>query len=330
MKKVKWGIISTADIGLKKVIPALQASAHCEVIAIASRSLEKAENAAKLLDIPRAYDSYEALLEDADIDAVYISLPNHLHVPLTLKALQANKHVLCEKPVGLSVNEALQLAEACKQKPHLKVMEAFMYRFHPQWLLVKKLIEDGTIGTLKSIHSTFSFYNDDANNIRNKKEMGGGSLMDIGCYCISLSRWFFGEEPKAVMAQVDIDHRFNIDQQATGVLSFSSGTASFTCSTQMAPNQRAHIMGSEGHIDIEMPFSPNPAQPANIWLLNANGRQLLQSDVADQYIMQADAFANAILTKSDVPTSITDAVNNMKVIQAIFKSGSLKQWVDIV
>eukprot|EP01035_Chromulina_nebulosa_P061660 gene61660-84333_t len=187
MKKVKWGIISTADIGIKKVIPALQASSYCEVIAIASRNLVTAENAATLLNIPRFYGSYEALLADVDIDAVYISLPNHLHVPWTLKAMNAEKHVLCEKPIALSASEAAELVADCRQKPHLKVMEAFMYRFHPQWLLVKKLLADGAIGQLKSVHSTFSFFNDDPANIRNKKEMGGGSVMDIGCYCISLA-----------------------------------------------------------------------------------------------------------------------------------------------
>jgi len=323
MKKVKWGIISTADIGIKKVIPALQASALCEVVAIASRNLETAGNAAALLDIPRFYGSYEALLADAEIDAVYISLPNHLHVALTIKALNAGKHVLCEKPIALSAQEAAALLEVCQQKPHLKVMEAFMYRFHPQWLLVKKLLADGVIGELKSIHSTFSFYNDDPTNIRNKKEMGGGSVMDIGCYCISLSRWIFGQEPHSVISLVDNDPAFNIDRQVSGILKFDAGSASFTCATQMAPNQRAHIMGTTGHIEIEMPFSPAPDQPARIWLRNQyDDPQLLQSEVADQYRMQADFFANAVICQTDVPTNLADALNNMKVIDAVLESGA--------
>lgn len=327
MKKVKWGIISTADIGIKKVIPALQASPLCEVVAIASRSAASAEKAAAFLAIPRFYGSYEALLADAEIDAVYISLPNHLHVPLTIKAINAGKHVLCEKPIALNAQEAAELVQACKKQPHLKVMEAFMYRFHPQWALAQKLLADGAIGQIKSIHSTFSFYNDDPQNIRNKKEMGGGSLMDIGCYCISLARWIFKQEPKSVIALVDNDPAFNIDRQVSAMLTFDAGTASFTCATQMAPNQRAHLMGTTGHIEIELPFSPAPDQPATVWLRNQNGSQQLLSEVADQYRIQADVFSNAILCQTDVPTPLTDAVNNMRVIDAILVSGATGCWV---
>lgn len=329
MKKVKWGVLSTADIGLKKVIPALQASAFCEVVAIASRNLDKAEKAAALLAIPKFYGSYEELLADAEVDAVYIPIPNHLHVPYTIKALNAGKHVLCEKPIGMTAQEAQQLLEITQQKPNLKVMEAFMYRFHPQWLLVKKLLAEGAIGQLKSIHSVFSFFNDDPNNIRNHKNMGGGGVMDIGCYCISLPRWIFEQEPQSVVAFIDNDPVFNVDRLVNGILKFEAGSASFTCSMQMAPNQRAHLQGTLGQIEIELPFSPPHNQPARVWLHNQNGSQLFLSEIANQYILQADLFAQAILNQTDVPTSLTDGVNNMTVIDAILQSGDTNAWVHL-
>jgi predicted dehydrogenase len=191
MNTIRWGILSTAKIAREKVIPAMQACAQCSIDAIASRDLMHAQQTAAALQIPKAYGSYEELLNDAAIDAVYIPLPNHLHVPWTIKALAADKHVLCEKPIGLSSAEAKQLQLAAQQKPHLKIMEAFMYRFHPQWQHTKKIVNDGVIGELKNIHSFFSYYNTDAANIRNQKDIGGGGMMDIGCYCVSLARFIF-------------------------------------------------------------------------------------------------------------------------------------------
>src|SRR5215207_7980806 len=199
MKKIRWGILSTAKIGREKVIPALQKGQFCEVVAIASPNRQRLHEEADRLSIPVRYDSYEELLKDTTIDAVYIPLPNHLHVPWTLKAMEANKHVLCEKPIGLSSAEALKLLEASEQKPHLKIMEAFMYRFHPQWINAKQLVEKGEIGELRTVQSFFSYYNRDPNNIRNKKEAGGGVMMDIGCYCISFARFLFDTEPERVI-----------------------------------------------------------------------------------------------------------------------------------
>jgi len=231
MKKVRWGILSTAKIGLKQVIPAMQKGRFIEITAIASRDGEKAGQAAAELGIPKSYANYEALLADPDIDAIYNPLPNHLHVPYTIKALQAGKHVLCEKPIGLDAADAQKLIDAAKQYPHLKVMEAFMYRFHPQWQKAKAIVEQGLLGEVKTIHSFFSYFNPDPANIRNKPETGGGGLMDIGCYCISFPRFIFDREPQRLVAVADIDPALQTDRITSAILDFGTGkTATLTCS----------------------------------------------------------------------------------------------------
>ena len=263
MKKIRWGILSTAKIGVTKVIPAMQRGQHTEVVAIASRSADKARDTARRLGIPRFYGSYEALLLDPAIDAVYIPLPNDQHVPWSIRALDAGKHVLCEKPIGLTADEARQLREASRRHPRLKVMEAFMYRHHPQWRKTKELVAGGRIGRLRTINTLFSFYNDDPNNIRHNPAMGGGGLMDLGCYAISLSRWLFDAEPRRVMGWVQYDPQFEVDRLASAILEFGDGpetcgTATFTCSMQMAPFQQVEILGTEGRIGL----ARNPVQRA--------------------------------------------------------------------
>jgi len=228
MNKVRWGVLSSARIGTAKVIPAMQAGENCDIVAIASRSLEKARATAARLGIPKAYGSYEELLADPEIDAVYNPLPNHLHVPWSVKALEAGKHVLCEKPIALTAAEAQELLAAAKRRPQLKVMEAFMYRHHPQWQRARRLVAEGKIGELCTIQSFFSYYNVDPDNIRNIAAVGGGGLMDIGCYCISLSRFIFDAEPQRVLGVVEYDARFRTDRLACGVLDFGCGTATFT------------------------------------------------------------------------------------------------------
>jgi len=266
MKKVRWGILSTAKIGREKVIPAMQAGRLCDVVAIASRNKEQGKLVADLLNIPVVYDSYEKLLNDPVIDAVYIPLPNHLHVEWSIRSLKSGKHVLCEKPIGLSLAEAKKLQQVAQQNPELKIMEAFMYRFHPQWLAAKKMVNDGTIGELKTIQSFFSYYNTDPANIRNQKEMGGGGMMDIGCYCVSLSRFIFDKEPGRVSGCVDYDPVLQTDRIASGMLDFSTGTATFTCSTQLAPYQRVNILGTKARIEIEIPFNAPTDKATRIWL----------------------------------------------------------------
>lgn len=329
MQKIKWGILSTARIGVNKVIPALQNSRYSEVVAIASRDIQKAETAAKKHHIPKFYGSYELLLEDPEIDAVYNPLPNHLHVPWSINALKASKHVLCEKPIGLSVQEAEYLLNTSYKYPKLKIMEAFMYRFHPQWHQAKNWVKTGKIGTLRTIHSFFSYFNDDPNNIRNMNEIGGGGLMDIGCYCISLSRLIYDDEPKQVMGTIELDPQFGTDRLTSGILQFKTGTATFTCSTQLIYHQRVHILGTEGRIEIEIPFNAPNDQPSQIWLQTHKTRQKKTFKLCDQYTLQGDHFSLAILNDTEVPISLTDSVANMHVIEAIIKSSHEKRMVDV-
>lgn len=326
MSVVKWGILSTAKIGREKVIPGLQAGKFCEVVALASRNKDQAQEVADNLKIPKAFGSYEELLNDPEIEAVYIPLPNDLHVPYAIKALQAGKHVLCEKPIALSSAQSQELLEASKAFAHLKIMEAFMYRFHPQWQQAKKLVNDGAIGELKTIQSFFSYYNTDENNIRNKKEAGGGAMMDIGCYCVSLSRFIFDAEPERIMGNVEFDPAFETDRLASGILEFATGTASFTCSTQLTPYQRVHIFGTKAQIEIEIPFNAPPDKPTTIWLHSKAGTEEMSSDAVDQYTVQGDLFSKAILENTAVPTPLEDAINNMKAIEAIFESAKTGVW----
>lgn len=320
MSKVRWGILSTAAIGTEKVIPAMQQAALCEITAIASRDLGKAKAAADKLGIASAYGSYEELLSDPNIDAIYNPLPNHLHVPWSIRALEAGKHVLCEKPIGLTSAEGQQLVDAGKQHPKLKLMEAFMYRHHPQWLRARQIVRDGGIGELCTIQSAFSYFNDDAGNIRNLPDIGGGAMMDIGCYPISLSRFLFDKEPDRVFGTVDFDPRFKTDRLASVILDFGSGTSAFTCSTQLAPYQRVHIFGSEGRVEIEIPFNAPSDTPCKMWHQRGEEIEEILLDTCDQYGIQGDLFARAILDDTEVPTAIEDAVDNMRVIEAVFRS----------
>jgi predicted dehydrogenase len=329
MSKVRWGVLSTANIGLEKVLPAMQRGEYCAITAIASRSLEKAQAAAARLGIPKAYGSYEQLLADPDVDAIYNPMPNHLHVPWSIKALQAGKHVLCEKPIALSAAEAQELADAARQHPKLKVMEAFMYRHHPQWRRAKQIVDDGGIGELRTIQSFFSYYNDDPGNIRNQADIGGGGLMDIGCYNISLSRFIFGGEPRRICGIVEFDPRLNTDRLASGMLDFGRGTATFTCSTQLTPYQRVNIYGTTGRVEIEIPFNAPPDRPTNMWHQHDGTIDKIVFDVCDQYTLQGDLLSQAILNDTPVPTPIEDAVANMRVIDAVFQSAKSNAWQEL-
>jgi predicted dehydrogenase len=329
MKKIRWGVLSTAKIAREKVIPATQRSELGSVVAIASRDLAQAKDVASKLGIERAFGCYDELLSDPNVDAVYIPLPNHMHVPWSLRALSAGKHVLCEKPIGLSVLEAEELANGAAAQPHLKVMEAFMYRFHPQWQMALQLVRDGEIGDLRTIDTTFSYYNGDPLNIRNQPGMGGGGLMDVGCYPISLSRLLFGGEPVRLMAHIELDPTTQIDRHVSAVLEFAAGTATFTCGTQIAPYQRVNIFGTSGRIEIEIPFNAPPDRPCRIWLQTGTelaSAEEIRFDVCNQYTLQADAFARAILDDTPVPTPLSDAIANMRVIERVVASASSGTW----
>ncbi len=326
--KVRWGVLSTANIGVEKVIPGMLRGEYCDLVGIASRSLEKARAVANELGFSKVYGSYEELLADPEIQAVYIPLPNHLHVRWSIAALEAGKHVLCEKPIGLTSAEAGELLQVSKEHPELKIMEAFMYRHHPQWQRARSLVQEGAIGELRTIQTFFSYHNVDPDNIRNMAEIGGGGLMDIGCYCISLSRFVFDAEPQRVMGIVEHDPVFQTDRLVSGLMDFGTGTSTWTCSTQLNSYQRVNIFGTEGRIEIEIPFNAPPDRPCKLWLQRGGERiDEIVFDVVDQYTIQGDLFSQAVLNDTRVPTPLEDAVANMKVIEAIVRSGETGQWV---
>ncbi|HLW03237.1 MAG TPA: Gfo/Idh/MocA family oxidoreductase [Ktedonobacterales bacterium] len=330
MEKVRWGVLSTSALALKQVIPAMQQGHYSEIAAIASRNLEAAQEATAKLGIAKAYGSYEALLADPDIDAIYNPLPNHLHVPWSIKALEAGKHVLCEKPVAMTAAEAQTLADAGKAHPHLKLTEAFMYRYHPQWQRAKQLVAEGGIGELRTIQTLFSYYNDDPNNIRNIADVGGGAMMDIGCYAVSVPRFIFGAEPSRVSAIVEYDPRFKTDRLASAVLDFGTGTAIFTCGTQLAPYQRVNILGTQGCIEIEIPFNAPKDRPCKVWYEHGGQVDEILLDICNQYTLQGDAVSQAILNETPVPTPIEDAVANMQVIEAVLHSMRQGSWETVL
>jgi predicted dehydrogenase len=329
-KKLRWGVLSTAAIGLKKVIPAMQRGELTSVTAIASRDVAKAREAADALGIAMAYGSYEELLADPDIDAVYNPLPNHLHVPWTIKAAEAGKHVLCEKPISLTVAEAETLI-AVRDRTGVKIGEAFMVRSHPQWLRLRALLDEGRIGELRSIAGFFSYYNVNPANIRNQVDLGGGALMDIGCYLVHAARFGFGEEPVRVVASIDRDPQMHTDRLTSAILDFGGGQAIFTCSTQLAPYQRLQFLGTRGRIELEIPVNAPIDRPTQLLIdsgsdLFGGGITVETFPVCDQYTLQGDAFSRAVLEGGEVPVPVEDAIKNMRVIEAIFRSGESGRW----
>jgi predicted dehydrogenase len=329
-KKVKWGVLGVAGIATRKVIPGMQKGEWCEVAGIASRDLRKAQEAARELGIAKAYGSYEELLADEEIEAVYNPLPNHLHVPWTAKAAEAGKHVLCEKPIALNAEEARTLLEV-RQRTGVKIGEAFMVKTHPQWLRTRELIRGGRIGELKAIVTIFSYFNRDQQNVRQKPEWGGGGLLDIGCYPITLSRFMFGEEPVRVTGTLELDPEFGVDRLASGILEFTSGQSIFTCGTQAAYYQSMQFLGTKGRIAVEIPF--NAPNDRALRLIVDDCRDLLGGGVSvetipacDQYTIQGDAFSLAIREDTEVPVPLEDATKNMAVIDAIFRSAKSGKW----
>jgi len=319
--RIRWGVLGVAGIATRKVIPAMKQCALGEVAGIASREGTKAEQAAQALGIPKAYGSYEDLLADPTIDAIYNPLPNHLHVPWSIRAAEAGKHVLCEKPIALSSAECRDLI-AARDRTGVKMAEAFMVRTHPQWLRTFEIVRSGRIGELRSISGFFSYHNADPRNIRNVAAYGGGGVMDIGCYPITISRWIFGEEPVRVLAAVDRDPVMKTDRLASAVLEFPSGQSIFTCSTQLVPYQRMQFYGTKGRVEVPIPFNAPPDRPCRILIDDGSdpfGGGILTEEfpVCDQYTIQADAFARAIQEELPVPVPLEDALKNMEVIERI-------------
>lgn len=323
MTVLRIGVLSTADIAITKVIPGMQNASRLAVVAIASRDPIAARRVADQLGIERSHGSYDALLADPDLDAVYIPLPNHLHAEWTIAAARAGKHVLCEKPLAMTAADAQAMVDVCAAEG-VRLMEAFMYRLHPSWVAVRELVAAGRIGRLTAVHSWFSYFNDDPANIRNIRQVGGGALYDVGSYNVNLSRMLYGSEPTDVQAVITRDPASGVDIVTSALLTFGEGVASFTCSTRMESDQQVHIYGSEGRISIGIPFNIPPDRPTQVFVTAggdppvAPDTEVLNFETADPYTVEADRFAAAILDDLPTPTPPEDAVDNIRVIERIF------------
>lgn len=332
MDKIKWGVLSTAKIGLKQVIPALQLGKYSEVVAISSRSVEKAQVASSSLGIERAFGSYEEMLADPEVDAIYNPLPNHLHLEWTVKAMNAGKHVLCEKPIGLAVKEVEEMIRE-RDRSGVKAGEAFMVKSNPQWIETRARVRRGEVGDLRLIQGTFSYHNIDPSNIRNIASVGGGGIWDIGCYPVTTSRYMFEQEPLRVVASLEIDKEFKTDRLSSVIMEYPSGQAVFAVSTQLVPYQRMHMFGTKGHLEIHIPFNAPADRPNTV----AQDQGTLFPDeithhsyaTANQYTLMGDAFSRAIIEDGEVPVTLEDALNNTKVLVAIFESAQSGSWINI-
>lgn len=327
---LRWGILGAANIAIKQMIPGIRQSESGDVVAIASRSAEKAEQAARETGVPMAYASYEALLDDPNVDAIYNPLPNHLHVPWSVKAADAGKHVLCEKPIALNAGEVLQLI-AARDRNLVVIGEAFMVRSHPRWLAVKRLAAEGRIGDVGLIVGHFSYYRRDPNDVRSHVEWGGGALLDVGSYPITMSRWLFDDEPTDVVALIERDPDLGVDRLTSAILEFPKGQASFTCAGQLVLHQRMQVLGTRGRIEVEAPFNPAADKPSRLVIDEGKGLALEGAEIIDfppvhQYAAQADAFARAVRGEAPVPVTLEDAMANMRVIDALFRSSETRQW----
>ena len=325
MKPVRWGILSTANIGVEKVIPGMLKSKDIEIVAIASRDKKRAANAAKKLGIAHSYGSYEELLADPTIEAIYNPLPNHLHVPLTLMAAKAGKHVLCEKPIAITAKEAKKLLKA---PSNVLIQEAFMVRHNPQWIEIRKRIAKGEIGRVLAVHMLFSYHLVDPKNVRNLADIGGGGLLDIGCYPITIARFVLGAEPLRVTGTFDRDPKFKTDRLMSGLADFGEGRhLSFVVSTQGASYQRTVILGEFGTIEVDIPVNAPPDQP-NRFTVSVTGKKpkVIEMPVVDQYQLQAEDFGRAIRKKTKAPYDVADAVQNMNILDAFFRAESSGKW----
>jgi len=323
-EKVRWGVLGAARIATTKVIPAMQQGECSTVVGIASRDLQKARAATASLGVPKAYGSYEEMLADPEIEAVYNPLPNHLHVRWSIRAAEAGKHVLCEKPVSMNAAECRELI-AARDRTGVKIGDGFMVRSHPQWRRAAEILRSGEIGELRSVMMAFSYNNTDPKNIRNILDYGGGALMDIGCYCIQFSRLMFGGLPRSVSASIGRDPVTGIDRLTSGLLDFGTGHAVFVCATQMVPFQRTQIIGTLGRIEVEIPVNAPPDRPQRIRVdvggdLAGTGIRTETFPVCNQYTLQGDEFSRAIRENGEVPTPLEDALQNMQVIDAVVES----------
>lgn len=334
MRKSVWGVLSTANIAVNQVIPALLQSDRLVVGGISSRDGAQAAAVAQRLGISAAYGSYDELLADPSIDIIYNPLPNHLHVPWTLRALEAGKHVLCEKPLALSAAEAATLTDAC-QRSGKKVREAFMIRDHPQWLRARELAQTGALGEVRAIHVSFCYDNRDPANVRNQLGIGGGALNDIGCYAVAVGRFIFGCEPLRVVAEVDRDPVFGTDRLTSAIIAFPEGRRLlFTCATQLVRSQDVQIIGTTGRVSVEVPFNQPPDREARLLIddgtvLKGSAPRVETFGPVNQYTAQAEAFADLCLSGADDPYDLRDALRNMRVIDAMWASEQSQGWATV-
>ncbi|WP_319415626.1 Gfo/Idh/MocA family oxidoreductase [Marispirochaeta aestuarii] len=325
MSELTWGVLSVSGHYRQRIQLPLRDSSLVKVAAIASRSRERAEAAAAEFGIPKAFASYEDLLADPEIRAVYIPLPNSMHAEWVRKAADAGKHILCEKPFTMNADETAAAVEYARSRG-VKVMEAFMYRLHPQWKRVRDLVKVGEIGDVHGVNVFFSYNNQDPSNIRNRKEVGGGALYDIGCYAVSSSRFILDREPERVVSRIVRDPDFGTDILTSAIMDFGGPRATFTVGTQSAPFQRVDVLGSKGSLTVHLPFNMYPDVPAKITVTTSIGSRDILFPVRDQYAELFEQFSLAVLEDRPVPTPPQDAVENQKVLDAIFRSAETGQW----
>ncbi|MEX2460086.1 MAG: Gfo/Idh/MocA family oxidoreductase [Paenibacillaceae bacterium] len=328
-KKLRWGVIGAAGIN-QSVLPAIQASTTGSVMAIASRDLVKAQNAAKKFNIPTAYGSYEELLLDNQIDAVYIPLPNHLHKEWTIRAAEAGKHVLCEKPIALNAGEAQKMVDACA-KANVKLAEAFMYRHNPRLDRIKEIIASGEIGQIRALHGAFTFNNaQDKNNVRYRAEWGGGSVYDVGCYPLSLARLIMGSEPIAVTAHAFFSQEHDgVDMMCSGLIEFSDQVAmTFDCGMWADSRQTFEILGTEGRIEMTQAYLPD-ANNADFIVIAKGERREEKAVFQNPYTLQADNFARSIFGEQPLRFDSQDAILNMRLIDTVLKSAKEKTRISL-
>ncbi len=329
-EKVSWGVLGVADIAVRRVIPAMQQGKQSQIVAIASRNLEKAQKAADQFGIRKAYGSYEDLLADPEVEAIYNPLPNHLHVPWSIKAAEAGKHVLCEKPISLTVEEAASLLKT-RDRTGVKIEEAFMVRTHPQWRRALDLVREGRIGTVRAVVGAFSYHLIDPQNVRNILDYGGGALMDIGCYLVYTARLVFGGEPTRVMGLIEADPNLRTDRLTSGMLHFTGGQCVFTCGTQMVPYQKVQILGTTGRVEIPIPFNAPPDRPCRIFIddgtdLSGENVEVLEFETCNQYTIQGDLFSQGVRQGTEPAVPLEGSIRNMAVIEALFRSAKSQRW----
>lgn len=324
LRKLRWGVLGVSNFAMRKVIPAIAGCEHAVVAAIGSRDVGRARVAAAEMGIETAYGSYEDLVSDATIDVIYNPLPNHMHVPWSIRAADAGKHVLCEKPVALNTGELRDLI-AARDRNGVKIAEAFMIRYHPQWLRVVELVRGGSIGEVRAVSTAFSYFNRKSENVRNNPDFGGGGLYDIGCYAIHVARWLFGSEPVGVSGVLEKNPEFRVDRLASAVMEFSAGQAVFVCSTQMVPYQRVQIFGTKGRLEVVIPFNAVPGESMVVLVddgSDVRGSGIREERVAacDQYTLEADGFSLAAQGLVPLASPLEESFGNAAVIEAVFAS----------